>query len=165
MPHSTRSTRKAHAASRSAADRYTPCLRKAAGARARASTRCTFSSAGEPRLRRACNLRCAKIVRKIVWCLKAGRTFMARPVVSPADPPTLGPESAELREACVSAEASEMVSVPRAELDALKAELKRLRRESGRSVARTWIQADPGPGDDAPTFTREELAEAWGISE
>ena len=23
------------------------------------------------------------------------------------------------------------------------------------------IQADPGPGDDAPAFTREELAEAW----
>jgi hypothetical protein len=58
-----------------------------------------------------------------------------------------------------------MVSIPRAELDALKAELKRLRREVGRAEARARIQADPGPGDDAPTFTREELAEAWGISE
>jgi hypothetical protein len=65
----------------------------------------------------------------------------------------------------VSAEASEMVSIPRAELDALKAELKRLRREVGREVARRRIQADPGLGDDAPTFTREELAEAWGIRE
>jgi hypothetical protein len=65
----------------------------------------------------------------------------------------------------VSAEASELVSVPRAELDALKAELKRLRREVGRGAARARIQTDPGPGDDSPTFTREELAEAWGISE
>ena len=27
------------------------------------------------------------------------------------------------------------------------------------------IQADSGPDDDAPVFTREELAEAWGIGE
>ena len=58
-----------------------------------------------------------------------------------------------------------MVSIPRVELDALKAELRRLRREVGRGVARERIQADPGPGNDALTFTREELAEAWGISE
>jgi hypothetical protein len=63
----------------------------------------------------------------------------------------------------VSAEASELVNIPRAELDALKAELKRLRREVGRGVAKGCIQADPGPGDDAPAYTREELAEAWGI--
>ncbi len=65
----------------------------------------------------------------------------------------------------MSVEASDMVSIPRAELDALKAELRRLRREAGRGIARERIQADLGPGDDAPTFTREELAEAWGISE
>jgi hypothetical protein len=65
----------------------------------------------------------------------------------------------------VSIEASEMVSIPRAELDALKAELRRLRREVGRDVARARIQADPGPGDEAPTFTREQLAEVCGISE
>jgi hypothetical protein len=35
-----------HAASRSAADRYTPCFRNAAGARTRASARWTRSSAG-----------------------------------------------------------------------------------------------------------------------
>ena len=65
----------------------------------------------------------------------------------------------------MSAEASELVSIPRAELDALKAELKRLRREVGRGAALARIQADSGPGDDAPAFTREELAEAWGIHE
>ena len=65
----------------------------------------------------------------------------------------------------MSAKASELVSIPRAELDALKAELRRLRREVGRSVAKGRIQADPGPGDDTPVFTREELAEAWGLRE
>jgi hypothetical protein len=69
------------------------------------------------------------------------------------------------RELRVSVEASEMVSIPRAELDALKAELRRLRREVGRGAAGTRIRADSGPGDDAPTFTRGQLAEAWGISE
>lgn len=62
-------------------------------------------------------------------------------------------------------EASEMVSIPRAELDALKAELRRLRREVERGVARARIRADSGPGDEAPTFTRGQLGEAWGISE
>jgi hypothetical protein len=65
----------------------------------------------------------------------------------------------------VSAEASEMVSIPRAELDAMQAELRRLRREVGRSVARARIQADPGQGDSALAFTRVQLAETWGISE
>src|SRR5260370_39498870 len=44
-------------------------------------------------------------------------------------PSRLGCESAALREPRVSVEASEMVSIPRAELDALKAELRRLPRE------------------------------------
>jgi hypothetical protein len=65
----------------------------------------------------------------------------------------------------VSAEASELVSTSRAEPDALKAELKRLRREVGRGTAMARIQADLGSGDDAPVLTREELAEAWGIRE
>jgi hypothetical protein len=65
----------------------------------------------------------------------------------------------------MSTEAAEMVSVPRVELEALRAELRRLRREVGRGVARARMQADPGPGDLAPTFTREQLADAWGISE
>src|SRR5580698_8009848 len=41
-----------HAASRSTEDRYTPCLRKAAGARTRASVRWTLSSAGNHGRRR-----------------------------------------------------------------------------------------------------------------
>jgi hypothetical protein len=45
----------------------------------------------------------------------------------------------------VTAEASEMVTVPRAELDALRAEVRRLRREAGRTVARARMEADPGP--------------------
>jgi hypothetical protein len=64
----------------------------------------------------------------------------------------------------VGVEASEMVSISRAELDSLKAELRRLRREVGRGVARRRIQADPGPGDETPAFTREQLSEAWKIS-
>lgn len=63
----------------------------------------------------------------------------------------------------MSTEASELVSIPRAELDALKAEVKRLRRAVGRDVARSRILADPGAGDEAPVFTREQLAEAWGV--
>jgi hypothetical protein len=58
-----------------------------------------------------------------------------------------------------------MVTIPRAELDALKAELRRLRREVGRGVAESRIKADPGPGDDSRTFTREELSATGGISE
>jgi hypothetical protein len=65
----------------------------------------------------------------------------------------------------VSTEASELVSIPRAELESLKAEVKRLRREVGRGVAKTRIEADRGLGDDGPMFTREQLAEAWGIGE
>jgi hypothetical protein len=62
----------------------------------------------------------------------------------------------------VSVEASEMVTIPRAELDSLKAEVKRLRREVGRGVAKARMEADPGPRDEAPTFSREQLTKAWG---
>jgi hypothetical protein len=65
----------------------------------------------------------------------------------------------------VSAEASEMVTISRAELDSLRAEVRRLRREVGRTVASARIQRDPGPGDDSPTFSRSQLAEVWGISD
>lgn len=65
----------------------------------------------------------------------------------------------------MSAEASDMVTISRVELDSLRAEVRRLRREVGRTVAKTRIQGDPGPGDDAPTFSRSELAEAWGITD
>jgi hypothetical protein len=65
----------------------------------------------------------------------------------------------------MSAEASEIVTIRRAELDALMAELRRLRRIVGRDTAKARIQADPGPGNGAPVLTREQLAEAWGIAE
>ena len=65
----------------------------------------------------------------------------------------------------VSVEASEMVAIPRAEWDSLRAEVRRLRREVGRSVAEARIKSDPGPGDSALTLSRSQLAEAWGISE
>jgi hypothetical protein len=55
-----------------------------------------------------------------------------------------------------------MVSIPRAELDALLAENRRLRRETGDTEALRRILSDSGEGR---TLTREELAEAWGISE
>jgi hypothetical protein len=70
-----------------------------------------------------------------------------------------------VEEVQVSVEASEMVKIPRAELESLKAELRRLRREVGRGVAGERIRADSGPGDEALTFTREQLADAWGIDE
>jgi len=58
--------------------------------------------------------------------------------------------------------ADDMVLVPRAELDALRAENRRLRREAGDREALRRMRSDSGEGR---TFTREELAEAWGISE
>ena len=58
----------------------------------------------------------------------------------------LGGNGGKRRELRVTAEASEMVTVPRAELDALRAEVRRLRREVGRSMARARMEADPGPG-------------------
>lgn len=58
----------------------------------------------------------------------------------------------------MSLEATEMVSVPRVELDAVKAELRRLRREVARAIAKERIESDPGPGSaDRLSFTREPL--------
>jgi hypothetical protein len=65
----------------------------------------------------------------------------------------------------VSVESSEMVTIPRAELDSLRAEVRRLRREVGRAMAKARIQSDTGPGDNAPMFSRGQLAEAWGIND
>ena len=66
----------------------------------------------------------------------------------------------------MSTDAGEMVTIRRADLDAMQAELRRLRREAGREAALAAMRADPGPGsgDSARVFTREQLAEAWGIS-
>lgn len=65
----------------------------------------------------------------------------------------------------MSIEASDMVTIPRAEFDALKAELRRLRREHGRVVAKERIQSDRGPDDGSPKLTRDDLSTAWGIGE
>ncbi len=62
----------------------------------------------------------------------------------------------------MTARSEDMVSIPRAELDALLAENRRLRREAGDAEALRRIRSDSGEGR---AFTREELAEAWGISE
>jgi hypothetical protein len=62
----------------------------------------------------------------------------------------------------VTARTEDLVSIPRAELDALRAENRRLRREAGDAEALRRIRSDSGEGR---TCTREELAEAWGISE
>jgi len=65
-------------------------------------------------------------------------------------------------ERTMTARAEEMVSIPRAELDALLAENRRLRREAGDAEALRRIRSDSGEGR---ILAREELAEAWGISE
>jgi hypothetical protein len=62
----------------------------------------------------------------------------------------------------MTARAEDMVSIPRAELDALRAENRRLRREAGDAEALRRIRSDSGAGR---SFTHEELAEAWGIRE
>ena len=62
----------------------------------------------------------------------------------------------------MTARAEDMVSIPRAELDALRAENRRLRREAGDAEALRRIRSDSGEGH---ILTREELAEACGISE
>jgi hypothetical protein len=65
----------------------------------------------------------------------------------------------------MSAGASDMITIPRADFEALKAEVRRLRREAGRRLAQTRIDTDPGPGDAAPTFSRSQIAEAWGVGD
>jgi hypothetical protein len=62
----------------------------------------------------------------------------------------------------MTAHADDMDLVPRAELDALRAENRRLRREVGDREALRRIRSGSGEGR---AFTREELAETWGISE
>ncbi|GAA1520095.1 hypothetical protein [Nocardioides humi] len=65
----------------------------------------------------------------------------------------------------MSADAPDMVSIPRADLEALQAELRRLRQREGDRLAIARMRADPGPRADETegVFTRTELAEAWGI--
>jgi hypothetical protein len=66
----------------------------------------------------------------------------------------------------MSTDASEMVSIRREDLDALTAEVRRLRREIGRIEAKRRIEAAlSGTAEEGITLTREQLAEAWGIRE
>lgn len=60
---------------------------------------------------------------------------------------------------------AEMVSIPRAELDSLMAELGRLRREVARGRSEPGIQADRGPAGGVEVLGREALARAWGVTE
>ena len=61
-------------------------------------------------------------------------------------------------------ESTEMVTIPRAELDALKAEIRRLKLAEGDRIALERMKAHPGPEPGARTFsTAEELAEALGL--
>ena len=66
--------------------------------------------------------------------------------------------------ASVADESTEMVTIPRAELDALKAELRRLRLAEGDRIALARMKAHPAPDPAARRFsTAEELAEALGL--
>ena len=64
----------------------------------------------------------------------------------------------------MSTEPIEMVTIPRAELDAMKAELRRLRLAEDRAIAFARMKAHPQPEAGARTFaTAEDLAEAMGL--
>ena len=65
----------------------------------------------------------------------------------------------------MSTEPIEMVTIPRAELDAMKAELRRLRLAEGREVALARIKAFGGPETGGRMYTAEELAEAWKVGD
>lgn len=66
----------------------------------------------------------------------------------------------------VDAEAPEMVTVPKAEWEALKAEVRRHRREEGRRIALQRMMSGDEPGGPGHvSFTREQLAERLGITE
>jgi hypothetical protein len=56
----------------------------------------------------------------------------------------------------------EMVNIPRAELDAMRAELRLFRLAAARAEALRRIKAF-SPENGGPLYTGEELAEAWGI--
>jgi hypothetical protein len=61
-------------------------------------------------------------------------------------------------------EATEMVTIPRAEFDAMKAELRRLRLAEGDRIALARMKAyKPGQPGERTFTTIEELAEAMGL--
>ncbi|MFI6480061.1 hypothetical protein ACIBH1_19155 [Nonomuraea sp. NPDC050663] len=59
----------------------------------------------------------------------------------------------------------EVITIPRDEYEALKAEVRRLRREVGRQQAMRAIMENASDPSPMRTFTRDELAAEWGIKE
>ncbi|MEV0582328.1 hypothetical protein [Nonomuraea sp. NPDC050310] len=57
----------------------------------------------------------------------------------------------------------EVITIPRDEYEALKAEVRRLRREIGRQQAMRAIMENAAHPGAVRTFTRDELAAEWGI--
>jgi hypothetical protein len=70
----------------------------------------------------------------------------------------------EGRGVAVADESTEMVTIPRSELDAMKAELQQLRLELDRNIALARMKAHPRPEANRRKFTAEELAQALGLS-
>jgi hypothetical protein len=60
---------------------------------------------------------------------------------------------------------AEMVTIPRAELDAMKAELREYRLAAARAEALRRIKAFQGPETGGRLYTADELAEAWELRE
>jgi hypothetical protein len=63
----------------------------------------------------------------------------------------------------VSTEIPEPAGFSPPELDVLVNGMSSLPWLIGRDMARERAEADPGPGDGAPVFTRARLAQAWSI--
>lgn len=68
------------------------------------------------------------------------------------------------REGMATHHDDEVITIPRDEYEALKAEVRRLRREIGRQQAMRAIMENKAHPGQVRTFTREELAAEWGIS-
>lgn len=61
-------------------------------------------------------------------------------------------------------DATDMVTIPRAEFEAMKAELRRLKLVEGRAIALARMKAyRPGQPGERTFATAEELAEAMGL--
>ncbi|WP_157249998.1 hypothetical protein [Nonomuraea typhae] len=57
----------------------------------------------------------------------------------------------------------EVITIPRDEYEALRAEVRRLRRELGRQQAMRATMDNAAHPGEMRTFTRDELAAEWGI--
>jgi hypothetical protein len=70
----------------------------------------------------------------------------------------------EGRGVAVADESTEMVTILRSELGAMKAELQQLRLEVDRNIALARMKVHPRPEAGGRKFTAEELAQALGLS-